>query len=85
MSHQYSDCYFCGGEVQEQHVSREIWWQGKLHLIEGVPVGVCSQCGQKVVLPVVAKSIDQILGGQTTPDHFVQVPTFRFREVERVA
>ena len=84
MAGQYSDCYFCGGEVQEQRIAREIWWRGKLHLVENVPVGVCRQCGQKVILPQVAKSVDQILAGQVPPDAFVAVPTYRFRETEPV-
>ena len=85
MADKYSDCYFCGGEVIEERVPREIRWQGKLFLIENVPVGVCQQCGEKVILPVTARAIDQMLSGETSPDGFVQVPTFRFRETERVA
>lgn len=84
MAHPYSDCYHCGGEVKERTVAREIWWKGKLHLIENVPVGVCQQCGEKVILPDVAKVIDQMLAGELSPDHFVQVPTFQFRETELV-
>lgn len=84
MTHHYSDCYFCGGEVREQRIAREVWWKGKLHLIEDVPVGVCQQCGQQVILPNVAKAIDKMLAGEVTPDHFVQVPTYRFSEVEYV-
>jgi YgiT-type zinc finger domain-containing protein len=67
MKRQYSDCYFCGGEVKEQQITREIWWQGKLHLIEEVPVGVCQQCGQKLILPDVAKLIDRMLAGEVSP------------------
>lgn len=85
MAGEYSDCYFCGGEVQEQRITREIWWRRKLYLIEDVPVGVCRQCGQKVVLPQVAKAIDRMLAGQVLPDDFVEVPTYRFREVEAVS
>lgn len=85
MPNTYSDCYFCGGELAEQRGVREIWWQGRLHLVENVPLGVCGQCGQKVVLPAVAKMIDQILAGQEPPSSFVQVPSYRFRETERVA
>ncbi|MSR64287.1 MAG: type II toxin-antitoxin system MqsA family antitoxin [Verrucomicrobiae bacterium] len=67
MGHQYSDCYQCGGEVKERSVAREIWWKSKLHLIENVPVGVCQQCGEKVILPDVAKVIDQMLAGEHSP------------------
>lgn len=82
MSANYSDCFYCGGTVQEQRIDREVWWHGKLFLIEAAPVGACQQCGQKVVLPAVAKQIDQILSGQSPPDDLVEVPCYRFRESE---
>jgi len=85
MTREYSDCYFCGGEVKEERLAREIWWRGTLHLIEGVPVGVCQQCRQKVILPEVAKVIDEMLAGEVPPDHFVQVPAYPFREGEAVS
>lgn len=85
MANQYSDCYFCGGEVIEQPIRREIWWKGQLHVIENVPAGVCRQCGQKVVLPAVAKVIDRLLAGATPPDAVLQVPAYQFRDVGQVA
>jgi YgiT-type zinc finger domain-containing protein len=85
MSFRYSDCYYCGGGVEEALVTREIWWQGKLYLVEEVPVGVCRQCGQKFVHSHVAKVIDQILSGISPPDDFVQVPTYRYPDAEQVA
>jgi YgiT-type zinc finger domain-containing protein len=85
MAGKYSDCYFCGGAVEEQRTTREVWWHGKLHLIENVPVGVCRQCGEKVILPPIAKAIDCLLAGDMAPDAFVQVPRYHFREAESAA
>ena len=82
---EYSDCYFCDGEVTEQRIARELWWRGRLHLIEDVPVGVCCQCGQMVVLPQVAKTIDGMLASDRAPEHFVQVPAYAFRQPELAA
>ena len=82
MPNTYSDCFFCGGEVTEERISREIWWKGQLYLVRDVPAGVCRQCGQKVVLPAVAKEIDKILGGQQAPQGYLQVPSFQFPEAE---
>ena len=82
MAHLYSDCYFCGGEVQERFIHREIWWQGNLVLIENAPVGVCGQCGEKFVAPDVAKSIDRILAAQAIPDQIVQIPKYVYREAQ---
>jgi YgiT-type zinc finger domain-containing protein len=85
VTRKYSDCRFCGGEVREQEITREVWWKGKLHLIDGVPVGVCQQCGEKVILPPVARKIDRIIAEDRPPDHLVQVPSYRFRKKEPVS
>lgn len=77
----YSDCFFCGGEVKEQHIVREVWRNGELCLIAGVPIGVCQQCGEKFITPEVARRIDAILDGEASPDHFIQVPSFAYSEV----
>ena len=81
MSQKYSNCFFCGGEVEERLINREVWWKNKLNIIESVPVGVCRQCGQKVLLPKVAKQIDKVLAGNLKPDHFLQVPAYNFHVV----
>jgi len=77
MPNNYSDCYFCAGEVEEQRIDREIWWRDQLYVVKDVPVGVCRQCGQKVILPHMAKKIDQLLSGGTPPDELMQVPSYR--------
>ncbi len=82
MTAKYPDCFFCGGEVTERCLAREVWWQGRLHLIEEVPVGACAQCGQKVILPEVARAIDALLSSNLAPDHLVQVPAFSYRHRE---
>jgi len=85
MPYEYSDCFFCGGEVHERRVTREAWWRGQLHLIENVPVGVCDQCGEKFIRPAVAKAIDRMLAGEVAPDRFVEVPAYRWHIEEPVS
>lgn len=85
MTSKYSDCYFCGGEIEERKIDREVWWQDDLYVIKDVPVGVCRQCGQKVILPGVAKQIDQILAGAGAPDEIMRVPSYRFQQDTTVA
>lgn len=84
MSSEYSECFFCGGAVHERRVNREVWWRGRLHLIEEVPVGVCDQCGEKFIRPAVAKAIDRMLAGGVPPDHVVEVPAYRWPVGESV-
>lgn len=78
MNKNYSDCFYCGGEVVERRVPREIRWKGQLLVFEDVPMGVCSQCGEKFLLPEVAKSIDHILQVQMKPAKVIQVPVYEY-------
>jgi len=59
MSHNYGDCYFCGGEVVERVIELEYKWKGQLYIIEGVPVGICQQCGEKYFTAQVSEAIDR--------------------------
>ena len=78
MAKKYSDCYYCGGVVEEKVVPRELRWQGHLFVIEDVPMGVCNQCGEKFLKPDVAKDIDRILEEKERPQKTIQVPVYHF-------
>ncbi len=78
MKHQYDDCYFCGGVVEERLVPREIRWKGELLVFENVPMGVCTQCGEKFLRPEVAKTIDAALESAQQPIRILQVPVFQY-------
>ena len=45
----YGDCHVCGGKMQAKRVKEDFWIKTKLVVIEDVPAGVCSQCGEKAV------------------------------------
>ncbi|HHT9133439.1 MAG TPA: type II toxin-antitoxin system MqsA family antitoxin [Candidatus Avalokitesvara rifleensis] len=79
MTKKYSDCFYCGGAVEEKLTFREIRWKGKLFIFENVPVGVCTQCGEKVIKPEVAKAVDQLLKGEKEPTKTVQVPVYHYK------
>ncbi len=66
MGNKYSDCFYCGGNVEEQFLPREIRIDSNLFIIENVPMGVCVQCGEKVLKPEVAESIDRIIKEKKT-------------------
>jgi len=75
---EYGDCYYCGGAVEEQLVAREIRWKGRLLIFEDVPMGVCSQCGEKVLKPDVAKRLDRALQQEIEPAKTIQVPVYQY-------
>ncbi len=74
----YSECYYCGGTVKEDNITREIRWKERLYIFENVPVGVCMQCGEKVIKPEVAKNLDFLLKKQTEPRETIQVPVYEY-------
>lgn len=78
---EYDDCYYCGGFVRKANISREIWWKGTLYIFEQVPAGICSQCGEKVLKPGVAKDIDLILKEKSKPYRLINVPVYEYAQV----
>ena len=78
MTKHYSDCFYCGGAVEERRLPREVRWQEQLFIFEDVPMGVCIQCGEKVLRPEVAKSIDRVLHDQKQPTRMLQVPVYQY-------
>ena len=78
MTKEYSDCFYCGGVVEEQCLPREVRWQGQLFIFENVPMGVCTQCREKFLKPEVAKAIDRVLREQKKPARTVQVPVYLY-------
>jgi len=57
---------------------RELRWHGQLFIFEDVPLGVYTQCGEKVIKPEVAKSIDRVLQEQKQPIRMMQVPVYQY-------
>jgi YgiT-type zinc finger domain-containing protein len=78
MNRSYSDCFFCGGVVEERRIQRHVWWEGRLIIVDKAPVGVCKQCGERVVLPEVAKQLDAILQQPGSPEKVMTVPVYSF-------
>ena len=81
MAAEYADCFYCGGAVKEQNVTREIRWEGQLIIFENVPTGVCTQCGEKVLKPQVAKSIDATIEAKKKPSKMLEVPVYEYGTV----
>lgn len=65
--------------VEERLMPRELRWEGQLFFIENVPMGVCTQCGEKFLMPEPAKSIDRILRKKRKPTKTIQVPVCQYR------
>ena len=82
MSHNYGDCYFCGGDVVEKIIELEFRWRGQLYILERVPSGICQQCGEKYFTAEVSEAIDNaIKSGKVTRMVNVPVKELKLTEV----
>jgi len=48
----------------EKIIELEYKWKGRLYVIEGVPAGICQQCGEKYFTAQVSEAIDRVKGDQ---------------------
>ena len=80
----YGECEICSTPLEEKPVTQDFWLKGKLIVVEGVPAGVCPQCGEKVVKADVGRQLATLMedseriAGATR----IQVPTLRFEAQE---
>jgi len=79
----YGDCHVCGGAMVEKNVAQDLWVRGKLIVIEDVPAGVCTQCGERVVKADVGRGLAVIVEGSTRTKaaRTLHVPVIKYRKV----
>jgi len=52
----YGDCVYCGGRSSSGPERIDYRYHGQLFILERVPTGVCTQCGEKYFTAEVAKT-----------------------------
>lgn len=57
----YGECVNCNTPLEEKNVQQDFWIKSRLIVIENVPAGVCSRCGEKVVKADVGEHIAKIV------------------------
>jgi YgiT-type zinc finger domain-containing protein len=79
-SYEYGHCHICGGKMREKQIKQEFWIKGKLIVIEDVPAGVCSLCGEKVVKAEVGRQIAALIedSKRRRKTRTMSVPVVRF-------
>ena len=60
-AYDYGKCHVCGEHIEERRINLDFRIRGKLIVVEDVPAGVCTQCGEKVVRAEVGRQIARIL------------------------
>ncbi len=79
-SYNYGECHVCGERMEERQIKQGFWIKDKLILIEDIPAGVCTQCGEKVVNADVGQSIAALIGDTTRLQkaRTMSIPVIRF-------
>lgn len=79
----YGRCHVCGERMDERQIKQDFWIRGKLIIIEGVPSGVCPQCGKKVVRADVGRQIATLIenSNRLPKVRIVLVPVIQFADV----
>ncbi|WP_176236803.1 YgiT-type zinc finger protein [Candidatus Hakubella thermalkaliphila] len=70
----------CNTPLEERNIQQSFWIKDKWVVIENVPVGVCPQCGEKVVTAEVGEYIAELLKDSKRIDKapFISVPLIKY-------
>ena len=71
-------CEYCGGPIRELKMDMSRKAKGHFVVIEGVPTGVCAECGTRYYAANVLKSIEEAVRGRRKPKREVRTPVYVF-------
>lgn len=74
-------CDRCGGEYQEKLVTYTIMFEGKFHIIEGVPAKECPKCGDRLYAPPIVEKIQTAIWSHKKPSRVVETPVIEFASI----
>ncbi|TKB78570.1 MAG: YgiT-type zinc finger protein [Nitrospira sp.] len=76
----YGKCHVCGGKMESKRISLDLRIRKRLLIVERVPAGVCSQCGEKVVNASVGRQLATLVAGagKKRPTKKTTVPVIAF-------
>ena len=79
-NYDYGKCHVCGEQMQEKRINQDFWLKGKLVVIESVPVGVCPQCGEKIVKADVGRQLTTLIRNlpRDSKRRTISVPVIRY-------
>ena len=78
-----SPCPVCKSEgIVEQKIRTTLDYQGRLYIFDNVCAEVCTQCGEVLLRPPVAKRLEHLMRQGTAPARTEAVPVY---DLDRVA
>jgi len=57
----YGKCHVCGGKMEAKAIRQDCWIKGKLIVVEKIPAGVCSRCGEKIVRADIGRKLAEVV------------------------
>ncbi|MDO8140374.1 MAG: YgiT-type zinc finger protein [Candidatus Brocadiales bacterium] len=78
----YGECGVCGAQLLEKLIKQDFWIRGELVVIEDVPAGVCSRCGENVVKADIGRMIANLIANteQIAKSPKISVPAIKFKK-----
>jgi len=76
-------CAFCRGELEERLIRYVSDFEGRVIIVENVPAGVCTQCGEKIIRPEVVERIQRVVWQHPSPERSVEVPVYDLAQGHR--
>ncbi|HBF13848.1 MAG TPA: hypothetical protein DDW49_10780 [Deltaproteobacteria bacterium] len=74
MKNNYGDCMYCGGHILEKHDRVDYRYHGQLFIMENVPTGICTQCGEKFLTAKISKKLEKEASKCHKPSKMVAIP-----------
>ena len=68
------ECEYCSGEIRQQKVTVDHWYEGKLVIIKDVPVDVCRECGQRYYAAATLNQLDTLAQNSDAAPERISVP-----------
>jgi YgiT-type zinc finger domain-containing protein len=70
-------CPVCKSEaITEQNVRVSLDYRGRIYIFDNVPADVCTQCGEVLLRPLIAKKLESLMRTGTTPERTEAVPVY---------
>ena len=65
----YGHCHVCNGRMTARRVKQDLWIKSELVVIDGLPAGVCTQCGERVVKSDVGRQVAALISNHNLTRH----------------
>jgi YgiT-type zinc finger domain-containing protein len=73
-------CPVCKGDTLEERIIRTMLeYRGRVYIFDNAPAEVCSQCGEVLLRPEVAKELERLVRDGVAPSRSEAVPVYDLR------